>query len=126
MFIMVVDDEPDIQMLFEQRFRKEIRSGAISFRFAFSGDEAMEVLNSTAGTDLVLILSDINMPGMSGLELLREIKHCRPALPVFMITAYDDQEKYREAMDCGANEYLAKPLDFGELREKILALGGGE
>lgn len=124
MFIMVVDDEPDIQMLFEQRFRKEIRSGAISFRFAFSGDEAMEVLNSTAGTDLVLILSDINMPGMSGLELLREIKQCRPALPVFMITAYDDQEKYREAMDCGANEYLAKPLDFGELREKILSLGG--
>lgn len=124
MFIMVVDDEPDIQMLFEQRFRKEIRSGAISFRFAFSGDEAMEVLNSTAGTDLVLILSDINMPGMSGLELLREIKQCRPTLPVFMITAYDDQEKYREAMDCGANEYLAKPLDFGELREKILSLGG--
>jgi CheY-like chemotaxis protein len=106
MLIMVVDDEPDIQMLFEQRFRKEIRNGELEFRFAFSGSEALEVLNSSVGTDLVLILSDINMPGM----------------PVFMITAYDDQEKYREAMDCGANDYLAKPLDFGELKEKILSV----
>ncbi|MBL7649503.1 MAG: response regulator [Candidatus Hydrogenedentes bacterium] len=122
MLIMVVDDEPDIQMLFEQRFRKEIRSGELQFRFAFSGSEALEVLNSSAGTDLVLILSDINMPGMSGLELLREIKGHRPGIPVFMITAYDDQEKYREAMDCGANDYLAKPLDFGELKEKILSV----
>jgi CheY-like chemotaxis protein len=122
MLIMVVDDEPDIQMLFEQRFRKEIRNGELEFRFAFSGSEALEVLNSSVGTDLVLILSDINMPGMSGLELLREIKGQRPGMPVFMITAYDDQEKYREAMDCGANDYLAKPLDFGELKEKILSV----
>jgi len=121
MLIMVVDDEPDIQMLFEQRFRKEIRSGELQFRFAFSGVEALEVLDSTDSTDLVLILSDINMPGMSGLELLREIKARRPGIPVYMITAYDDQEKYREAMDCGANDYLAKPLDFGELKEKILS-----
>lgn len=122
MLIMVVDDEPDIQMLFEQRFRKEIRNGELQFRFAFSGSEALEVLNSSAGTDLVLILSDINMPGMSGLELLREIKGLRPGIPVFMITAYDDREKYREAMDCGANDYLAKPLDFSELKEKILSV----
>ncbi len=125
MLIMVVDDEPDIQMLFEQRFRKEIRNGELEFRFAFSGSEALEVLNSSVGTDLVLILSDINMPGMSGLELLREIKGQRPGMPVFMITAYDDQEKYREAMDCGANDYLAKPLDFGELKEKILSVRKG-
>lgn len=125
MLIMVVDDEPDIQLLFEQRFRKEIRNGELEFRFAFSGCEALEVLNSSAGTDLVLILSDINMPGMSGLELLREIKGLRPGMPVFMITAYDDQEKYREAMDCGANDYLAKPLDFGELKEKILSVRKG-
>lgn len=123
MLIMVVDDEPDIQMLFEQRFRKEIRGGELSFRFAFSGAEALEILNSTAGTDLVLILSDINMPGMSGLDLLKAIKHARPALPVFMITAYDDQEKFREAMDNGANDYIAKPIDFTQLKEKILALG---
>jgi len=122
MLIMVVDDEPDIQMLFEQRFRKEIRSGELQFRFAFSGAEALEVLGSAAATDLVLILSDINMPGMSGLELLREIKGQCPAMPVFMITAYDDQEKYREAIDCGANDYLAKPLDFSELKEKIFAV----
>lgn len=122
MLIMVVDDEPDIQMLFEQRFRKEIRGGELQFCFAFSGSEALAVLNSSAGTDLVLILSDINMPGMSGLELLLEIKGRRPGMPVFMITAYDDQEKYREAMDCGANDFLAKPLDFGELKEKILSL----
>lgn len=123
MLVMVVDDEPDIQVLFEQRFRKELRRGELEFRFAFSGDEALKVLDSTDGTQLVLILSDINMPGMSGLELLREIKSRCPAMPVFMITAYDDQEKYKEAMDCGATEYLAKPLDFGELKEKILSAG---
>lgn len=121
MLIMVVDDEPDMQMLFEQRFRKEIRAGELQFRFAFSGAEALEVLDGTEGTDLVLILSDINMPGMSGLELLREIKARRAGMPVYMITAYDDQEKYREAMACGANDYLAKPLDFGELKEKIIS-----
>lgn len=125
MLIMVVDDEPDIQMLFEQRFRKEIRLGELQFRYAFSGGEALEVLDSAAGTDLVLILSDINMPGMSGLDLLREIKARRPGMPVFMITAYDDHEKYREAMDCGASDYLAKPLDFGELKTKILSVKGG-
>lgn len=125
MLIMVVDDEPDIQTLFEQRFRKEIRGGELLFRFAFSGGEALAVLESAAATDLVLILSDINMPGMSGLELLRQIKARRPGMPVFMITAYDDREKYREAMDCGANGYLAKPLDFGELKAKILSLGKG-
>ena len=121
MLIMVVDDEPDIQMLFEQRFRKEIRGGELQFRFAFSGVEALAVLDGADSADLVLILSDINMPGMSGLELLREIKARRPGISVYMITAYDDQEKYREAMDCGANDYLAKPLDFGELREKIFS-----
>lgn len=123
MFIMVVDDEPDIQILFEQRFRKEIKAGEMTFRFAFSGDEALNFLNSTDGTDLVLILSDINMPGMSGLDLLREIRVVRPQLPVFMITAYGDQEKYDSAMAFGANDYIAKPIDFGELKAKMRSVG---
>ena len=124
MHIMVVDDEPDIQMLFEQRFRKEIRSGEVHFRFAFSGDEALAVLGGAEGTDLVLILSDINMPGMSGLDLLKEIRGRRPDLPVFMITAYDDREKYEAAMAGGANDYIAKPIDFSELKAKMRALEG--
>lgn len=123
MLIMVVDDEPDIKLLFEQRFRKEIRSGETTFRFAFSGDDALAILNSTDGTDLVLILSDINMPGMNGLELLRKIKQIRPGLAVFMITAYDDQEKYQEAMENGADDYLSKPIDFDRLKARILAMG---
>lgn len=126
MHIMVVDDEPDIQLLFEQRFRKEIRSGEMQFHFAFSGDEALNVLGSSEGTDLVLILSDINMPGMSGLDLLKEIRVQRPSLPVFMITAYDDREKYESAMASGANDYIAKPIDFSELKEKMRALEGGQ
>jgi two-component system chemotaxis response regulator CheY len=123
MLIMVVDDESDIQILFEQRFRKEIKSGEMAFRFAFSGDEALGILNGTDGTDLVLILSDINMPGMSGIDLLREIRVLRPELPVFMITAYGDQEKYESAMASGANDYIAKPIDFAELKAKMLSVG---
>lgn len=122
MHIMVVDDEPDIKLLFEQRFRKEIKSGEMDFSFAFSGDEAVAVLNSAEGTDLVLILSDINMPGMSGLDLLKRIRQERPDLPVFMITAYDDQDKYESAMAFGANDYIAKPIDFAELKEKMRAM----
>ena len=124
MLIMVVDDERDIQPLFEQRYRKEIRDGELSFRFAFSGDEALAILRGAGGTDLVLILSDINMPGMSGLDLLKEIRSLRPTLPVFMITAYDDREKYETAMANGADDYIAKPIDFARLKEKILAVRG--
>lgn len=123
MLIMVVDDEPDIQLLFEQRFRKEIRNGETTFHFAFSGDDALNLINSTACTDLVLILSDINMPGMSGLDLLRKIKQTRPTLSVFMITAYDDPEKYQEAMENGADDYITKPIDFDRLKARILGMG---
>ena len=122
MLILVVDDEVDIQMLFKQQFRKEIRNGELGLHFAISGDEALTVLSGKLGTDLVLILSDINMPGMNGLELLRAIRADRPDLPVFMITAYDDRATYNEAMESGANEYISKPIDFSALKQKMLAI----
>ncbi|MBI2425931.1 MAG: response regulator [Candidatus Hydrogenedentes bacterium] len=120
MKIMVVDDEPDIQLLFEQRFRKEIREGLFQFHFAFDGQAALAFLEDTQNTDLVLILSDINMPGMSGLELLREIRVKRPGLQVFMITAYTDAEKEAAAAAYGANAFISKPIDFTELKQRML------
>jgi len=120
MNILVVDDEPDVKLLFEQRFRREIREGSVQFYFAFSGAEALEILHGQEGADLILILSDINMPGMSGLELLRRIKEHQPQLCVFMITAYNDPDSHAQAMACGADDFLSKPLDFHEVREKLL------
>ena len=118
--ILVVDDEKDIQPLFEQRFRKEIRSGEMEFAFAFSGEEAMQFLEKNLH-EAVLILSDINMPGMSGLELLSRIKarHREPPPTVMMISAYGDQENYKKAMDLGADDFISKPVDFVVLKEKI-------
>jgi CheY-like chemotaxis protein len=123
MKILVVDDEKDIQPLFEQRFRKEIRSGLIDFEFAYSGEEALSFLEGVEH-EAVLILSDINMPGMSGLELLERIKqkHHHPPPVVMMITAYGDSENYDRAMELGADDFLTKPVDFTELKEKIKAL----
>jgi two-component system chemotaxis response regulator CheY len=120
MNILVVDDESDVQPLFEQRFRKEIRSGAAQFAFAASGEEALGYLNRHQH-EAVLILSDINMPGMSGLELLRHIKekHRQPPPVVMMLTAYGDAENYNHAMQLGADDFLTKPLDFTLLREKL-------
>lgn len=122
MLVMVVDDEADIQVLFQQQFRKEIRSGEVAFHFAMDGAEALKLLHGDLGTNLVLILSDINMPGMSGLELLRAIRVDHPNLPVIMITAYDDESTYQEAMDSGANDYIAKPIEFHTLKQKMLAI----
>jgi two-component system, chemotaxis family, chemotaxis protein CheY len=123
MKILVVDDEKDVQVLFEQRFRKEIRDGQIEFVFAFSGEEALIYLNKNQH-EAVLILSDINMPGMSGLELLRHIKekHHEPPPVVMMITAYGDKENYDTAMRLGADDFLAKPLEFNVLKEKLKAI----
>jgi len=120
MKILVVDDEEDMQTLFEQRFRKEIREGKVSFAFANSGEEALFYFNEHAH-EVVLILSDINMPGMNGLELLHRIKQKRPEPPpiVMMITAYADEENYRRAMLLGADDFLTKPLDFKVLKEKL-------
>ena len=120
MKILVVDDEKDIQTLFEQRFRKEIRDHEMEFAFAFSGEEALTYLN-LHDHEAVLILSDINMPGMSGLVLLKHIKekYEKPPPIVMMITAYGDDENYNEAMSLGADDFLTKPVDFVSLKEKL-------
>lgn len=120
MKILVVDDEKDMQMLFEQRFRKEIREKIAEFVFAYSGEEALSYLNKHVH-EAVLILSDINMPGMSGLELLEHIKHkySKPPPVVMMITAYGDAENYNTAMRLGADDFLTKPVDFTVLKEKL-------
>jgi CheY-like chemotaxis protein len=120
MKILVVDDERDIQMLFEQRFRRELRSGLVELAFAFSGEEALTYL-SEHHHEAVLILSDINMPGMSGLDLLHHIKdrYENPPPVVMMITAYGDAENYNKAMELGADDFLTKPLDFNILKEKL-------
>jgi two-component system chemotaxis response regulator CheY len=123
MKILVVDDEKDIQPLFEQRFRNEIRNREIEFVFAYSGEEALSCLKKYQH-EAVLILSDINMPGMSGLELLSQIKqnHHEPPPVVMMITAYGDAENYNRAMELGADDFITKPVDFNILKEKINTL----
>ena len=120
MKILVVDDERDIQTLFEQRFRKEIKNNQVEFVFAFSGEDALIYLNQL-NHEAVLILSDINMPGMSGLELLEKIKkkYMKPPPVVMMITAYGDGENKRIAMSLGADDFLTKPVDFIMLKQKL-------
>jgi len=120
MKILVVDDERDIQTLFEQRFRKEIREKLIEFVFAFLGEEALIYLENNQH-EVVMILSDINMPGMSGLELLRQIKqmYLKPPPIVMMITAYGDAENFNTAKRLGADDFLTKPVDFNLLKEKF-------
>ncbi len=120
MKILVVDDEKDVQVLFEQRFRKEIRSHEMEFAFAFSGEDALLYLNRHEH-EAVLILSDINMPGMSGLDLLKHIKqkYFKPPPVVMMITAYGDAENYNLAKQLGADDFLTKPVDFTLLKEKL-------
>jgi CheY-like chemotaxis protein len=120
MKILVVDDEQDMQFLFQQKFRKEIRDGIVDFAFATSGELALDYLKLNH-QEAVLILSDINMPGMSGLELLDHIKqeyHTPPPI-VMMITAYGDEENYNQAMKLGADDFLTKPVDFTMLKEKL-------
>lgn len=124
MKILVVDDETDVRTLFEQRFRREIRSGQFTFSFAYSGEEALQYLHAHA-SEVVLILSDINMPGMSGLELLRHIRQEYPAPPppqVMMITAYGDQDSHDQALRLGADDFLTKPVDFAALKAKLAAM----
>ncbi|HQW11420.1 MAG TPA: response regulator [Saprospiraceae bacterium] len=120
MKILVVDDESDVQSLFEQRFRKEIREKECEFAFAFSGEEALEFMKDHKH-EAVLILSDINMPGMSGLDLLRLIKenYEKPPPIVMMITAYGDDDNYNEAMRLGADDFITKPVDFPALKAKL-------
>lgn len=120
MKILVVDDEVDVQPLFLQRFRKEIKAGEIDFDFALSGEDALRYLEAKHN-EVVLILSDINMPGMSGLELLSQIRrdYGIPPPVVMMVTAYGDEENHRQAIERGANDFLTKPLDFTILKDKL-------
>jgi CheY-like chemotaxis protein len=120
MKILVVDDERDVQRLFEQRFRKERRSGQVEFRFAFSATEALSYLEQDDETNLSLIVSDINMPEMSGLELLQIIREKYPEQRIFMITAYNDDKNRQQAEAFGADAYLTKPIDFEGLKKRIL------
>jgi CheY-like chemotaxis protein len=122
--VLIVDDEPDIADLFRQRFRREVRHGRYVLHFAASGEEALRRLDEIQ-PELIVILSDINMPGMDGLELLREVKQVRPALPVLMVTAYGDDERRRRADELGAAAFLAKPVDFDQLKRQLLQLMPG-
>lgn len=119
MKFLVVDDEKDIEMLFRQKFRKEIRNETIELVFAFSGNEALTLLNSTQPPDVVYVFSDINMPGMTGLELLSIIKKQYPHIKVSMISAYGDSENYEKAIQSGAKEFFTKPIDFESLKNEI-------
>ena len=120
--ILVVDDEPDVADLFRQHFRREARQGTYVLHFAASGEEALDQLSGEIRPELIVILSDINMPGMDGLTLLREIKQRRPDLPVMMVTAYGDDERRRQAAEAGAHEFLTKPVDFDRLKEELVRL----
>lgn len=119
MKFLVVDDEQDVEMLFRQRFRKEVRQGLIELEFAFSGQNALEILRSKKPPDVVYIFSDINMPGMSGLELLEKVKAQFPQIQVSMISAYGDNENYEKAINSGAKEFFTKPIDFGSLKQEV-------
>jgi CheY-like chemotaxis protein len=120
--ILVVDDEPDVADLFRQRFRREVRDGTYVMHFANSGETALEQLNNGIEPTLIVILSDINMPGMDGLALLHAIKEQWPEMPVMMVTAYGDDERRNRASNLGAREFLAKPVDFDALKAQLRQL----
>ena len=119
LLILVVDDEPDVEVLFRQQFRRDLRAGRFLMEFAASGLAALQRIGDAEGVSLILILSDINMPGMSGLELLPKAKALRPDVPVIMITAYGDEETKRRALNGGAEALLTKPIDFVALVNEI-------
>ena len=117
--VLVVDDEPDVEVLFRQQFRRDLRTDRFTMEFAQSAPIALQRITDAGDRSLILILSDINMPGMSGLELLPKAKALRPDVPVIMITAYGDAETKRRALENGAEALLTKPIDFGMLRTEI-------
>jgi CheY-like chemotaxis protein len=120
MKIMVVDDERDVEILFRQQFRREVKEGKVELCYAFSGEEALDYLNATSPPDVVWVLSDINMPGMNGLELLKTLQAQYPAIRVSMITAYGDEQNFRTAMSTGAKHYFTKPIDFDQIKKNVL------
>ena len=119
LLILVVDDEPDVEILFWQQFRRDLRSGRFTMDFAQSAEAALQCIDAADGVSIILILSDINMPGMTGLELLPRAKAACPHVPIIMITAYGDAETKRKALEGGAEALLTKPIDFGMLRGEI-------
>ena len=119
MLILMVDDEPDVEVLFRQQFRRDLRNDRFTMEFAQSAPMALQRITDIGDRSLILILSDINMPGMSGLELLPKAKAMRPDVPIIMITAYGDAETKRKALEDGAEALLTKPIDFGTLRSEI-------
>jgi CheY-like chemotaxis protein len=119
LLILVVDDEPDVEALFRQHFRRDLRDGRFAMEFAQSAPAALQCISNAGAASLILILSDINMPGMSGLELLPKAKAVRPDVPIIMITAYGDADTKRKALESGADALFTKPIDFGMLRSEI-------
>jgi CheY-like chemotaxis protein len=119
LLILVVDDEPDVEILFRQQFRRDLRAGRFTMEFAQSAEAALQRIDDADGISIILILSDINMPGMTGLELLPRAKAARPNVPVIMVTAYGDAETRRKALEGGAEALFTKPIDFGILRGEI-------
>ena len=117
--VLVVDDEPDVEVLFRQQFRRDLRTDRFTMEFAQSAPMALQRITDAGNRSLILILSDINMPGMSGLELLPKAKALRPDVPIIMISAYGDAETKRQALERGAEALLTKPIDFGMLRSEI-------
>ena len=126
MNVLLVDDEPDAIELFRQKFRKELRQGDYEVTFALSGADALKVLAEDGLSSPLVLLSDINMPGMTGLELLAEVKSRWPGLEVIMVTAYGDADNRRRAMEAGANDFVTKPVDFSELKQKLGSYVAGE
>ena len=117
--VLVVDDEPDVEALFRQQFRREVRQGLYVLDFALSGEAALDKLDGCIGEQIILLVSDINMPGMNGLDLVPKVKARRPDLPVFMISAYGDPERVKAAMERGASKFLTKPVDFPQLKQDV-------
>jgi CheY-like chemotaxis protein len=122
MRILVVDDEKDVELLFKQKFRREVKSKKLDLVFAFSGQEALDLLGTNDPPKVVYIFSDINMPGMTGLELLDIVKERYPNIKVSMISAYGDQQNYEKAIQSGAKEFFTKPIDFVSLKQEINSL----
>jgi two-component system response regulator (stage 0 sporulation protein F) len=122
MKIMIVDDERDVEILFRQQFRKEVKDGRVELCYAFSGEEALDYLQTVSPPDVVCILSDINMPGITGLDLLRVVKEKYHGIRVSMITAYGDELNLKTAMSAGAEHYFTKPIDFDQVKKNLLAI----
>ena len=119
--VLVVDDETDVEMLFRQQFRRELREGRFILDYAASAEEALRKVQEAEGATIILLVSDINMPGMSGLDLLPRIKAERSDIPVLMVTAYGDENTRKVALERGADGFLTKPIDFGALRSEVQA-----